>query len=204
VDFDIVSGSCYHFRMMKRNLIILSLLFFTFFMVSPIVSADLEKSVAAAKRGMEPYAEQGDAEAQYNLGIIYGNEQNYKIAIKWYTLAAEQGHALSQFNLGEMYRNGEGVFKSYTKAVKLYRKAAEQVLPIAQNNLGVMYDYGQGVLQDYTRAHMWYNIAASKRGTSWKLAAKNRDTVAKKMTPAQITEAQDLARQCVKKKYRGC
>ena len=65
-----------------------------------------------------------------------------------------------------------------------------------------MYGLGTGVLQDYVRAHMWFNIAAIS-GKS-KNASKNRDTVAKRMTPAQIAEAQKLARECVAKKYKGC
>jgi hypothetical protein len=50
---------------------------------------------------------------------------------------------------------------------------------------------------------MWFNIAA-KFSSGRKLAAKNRDNVAKRMSSSQIEKAQDLARQCVKKKYKGC
>ena len=71
----------------------------------------------------------------------------------------------------------------------------------AQSNLGVMYEYGQGVPQDYIRAHMWYNIAASSGD---KNASINRDIVAKNMNPADISAAQKLARECVRKKYKGC
>ena len=72
----------------------------------------------------------------------------------------------------------------------------------AQYNLGLMYAKGKGVLQDYVRAHMWYNIAAMS-GES-KNASKNRDIVAKRMTPSQLEKAQDLARECVAKDYKGC
>jgi len=48
---------------------------------------------------------------------------------------------------------------------------------------------------------MWWNIAASQGHEN---AAENRDIVAGEMTPSQIAEAQDLARECVKKKYKGC
>ncbi len=57
---------------------------------------------------------------QYNLGQMYNNGegvlQNYKTAVKWYTLAAEQGHASAQYNLGVMYTNGDGVTENYVKA----------------------------------------------------------------------------------------
>ncbi len=64
-----------------------------------------------------------------------------------------------------------------------------------------MYDNGQGVPQDYVRAHMWWNLTAS---TGDEDAIKNRDIVAKQMTPAQIAEARKLARECVAKNYKGC
>ena len=54
-----------------------------------------------------PLAEQGDADAQFNLGVMYdegdGVPQDYKEAFKWYRLAAEQGDAFAQFELGVMY-----------------------------------------------------------------------------------------------------
>ena len=67
----------------------------------------------AALREWKPLAEQGDAGAQYNLGVMYyhgrGVPQDYKTAMKWYRLAAEQGDADAQFNLGVIYGKGEGV-----------------------------------------------------------------------------------------------
>jgi TPR repeat protein len=57
--------------------------------------------------------EQGEAWAQFNLGVTYefgkGVPQDYAEAAKWYRLAAEQGYALAQSNLGGMYGNGKGV-----------------------------------------------------------------------------------------------
>jgi len=85
--------------------------------------------------------------------------------------------------------------------VKWFRKAAEQGYADAQGNLGFMYDKGQGVLQDNIYAHMWANVAASN-GNGW--APMLRDIVAKRMTPADISKAQQLARECVKKNYKGC
>ncbi len=72
----------------------------------------------------------------------------------------------------------------------------------AQFALGSMYEKGQGVPQDYVQAHTWYNLAASRSppGTDRDNAVKNRDIVAAKMTPAQIAEAQRLAREWKPKK----
>jgi uncharacterized protein len=84
-------------------------------------------------------------------------------------------------------------------AVTWYRKAADQGNPVAQLFLGLMYYNGQGVPQDYVQAHKWYNLAGARIPASdtqnHKMAVKNRDIVAKKMTPAQIAEAQRLARE---------
>ena len=64
-----------------------------------------------------------------------------------------------------------------------------------------MYEYGQGVIQDDVYAHMWFNIAASM-GDAW--ATKNRNIIAERMTASDISKAQELARECVRKNYKGC
>ncbi|MEG1051519.1 MAG: tetratricopeptide repeat protein [Janthinobacterium sp.] len=60
-------------------------------------------------------AEQGDASAQNNLGVMYANghgvPQDDGLAVQWYARAAGQGHALAQYNLGGMYNSGRGVEK---------------------------------------------------------------------------------------------
>jgi TPR repeat protein len=100
-----------------------------------------------------------------------------------------------------MYDNGYGVLQDDKTAVKWYTLAAEQGNAYAQYNLGVMYRDGQGVLQDNVYAHMWWNLAASNGNEN---GGELRDIVAKKMTPADISAAQDLARECVGKNYKGC
>ncbi len=60
-----------------------------------------------------------------------------------------------------------------------------------------MYDNGLGVPQDYAQAHMWFKLASSTfpPGEDRDSAVKNRDLLAERMTPAQISEAQKLARE---------
>lgn len=74
----------------------------------------------AAYRGFRSLAEQGDAIAQNNLGVMYGTgegvPQDYAEAVKWYRRAAEQGDANAQGNLGFMYVNGRGVPQDYVRA----------------------------------------------------------------------------------------
>ena len=65
-------------------------------------------------------AEQGDAEAQFNLGLKYdrgeGIAQDYAEAARWYRMAAEQGDVDAQFNLGLMYFDGQGVAQDLAEA----------------------------------------------------------------------------------------
>jgi len=111
-------------------------------------------------------ANQGDADAQSNLGWMYdsgkGVSQDYKEAVKWYRKAANQGDASVQYNLGNMYRKGQGVSQDDKEAVKWYRKAAEQGNADAQNNLGWMYYSGRGVSQDDKEAVYWYRKSANQ------------------------------------------
>ena len=131
-----------------------------------------------------------------------GVSQDYKIAVKWYRLAAEQGYADAQFNLGVMCDNGTGVTQDDKAAVKWYTLAAEQGDADAQSNLGVMYGTGKGVIQNYVYAHVWLSIAASSgEGGN---ASKNRDVIAKRMNSTDISKAQKLAQECVRNKYKGC
>jgi len=148
-------------------------------------------------------AEQGLAEAQYDLGVMYatgqGVQQNLSEAEKWFRKAAEQGIAEAQYNLGVMYDQGYGVSQDDSEAVRWYQKSSEQGDVDAQFNLGFMYAVGRGTTKDYILAHMYFNLAVSRFPASEKIrreqALKNRDIVASRMTPAQIAEAQRLARE---------
>ena len=70
-------------------------------------------------------AEQGEAIAQFDLGLIYykGDEvpQDYAEAAHWFRLAADQGYADAQFNVGVMYYNGEEVPQYFAEAAHWYR-----------------------------------------------------------------------------------
>jgi uncharacterized protein len=117
--------------------------------------------------------------------------QDDAAAISWYRKAADQGLVDSQFLLGVMYLAGRGVPQDYVAAKSWFLKAADQGHGDAQFNLGALYS-GQGVSQDYVTAHMWLNLPAAGGN---KDAAKYRNILAAKMTPAQIAEAQRLARE---------
>lgn len=150
---------------------------------------------------LRPLAAQKKVTAQFNLGLMYANGQgviqDYQEAEKWYRLAATQGYAPAQLRLGLVYANGQGVIQDYQEAEKWYRLAASQGYAPAQFNLGLMYLKGR----DYVYAHKWFNLAAAG---GHGLAARNRDNVTDRMTSSQIAEAQYLARECEKSKYKKC
>jgi TPR repeat protein len=114
---------------------------------------------------------------------------------------ADEGSRLAQYLLGVMYQLGETVPQDYAEAAKWVYRAADQGLAVAQFVLGEMYALGQGVPEDHVRAHMWLNLSDARAAQiegGQKLARdaqEMRDALARKMTPAEIAEAQHLARE---------
>lgn len=92
---------------------------------------------ATALRLWRPLAADGDAMAQFYMGVLYANgwgvTRNYAQAAKWYQLAAEQNNAAAQVNLADMYNFGRGVPKNEAEAIKWYCRAADSGEPIARN-----------------------------------------------------------------------
>ena len=187
-----------------RNVVKAALVALILALAAPVAAQDFDAGREAYQRGdyaaalseFRPLAEQGNAKAQNNLGIMYargvGVPQDFAEALRWYRKAVAQGNASAQSNLGVMYAGGQGVAQDYAEALKWYSKAAEQGHAQAQYNLGVMYDNGQGVAQDKVQAHMWLNLA-DRQG--FESAAIIRDRVAGMMTFKQFAEAQKLARE---------
>ena len=106
---------------------------------------------------------------------------------------AELGDAKAQLTVGLLDFGGHGTRRNVAEAGHGGRKAAEQGYDAAQFNLGMVYFNGKmGLPQDYIRAHMWANLAAAQGNTN---AAGFRDMVAEHLTPAQIAEAQKMARE---------
>jgi hypothetical protein len=142
--------------------------------------------------------EQGAAYPQNEGGGAGGVPKNLQAQ-------AAEGDAEAQNSLGALYAEGKGVPKDYVQARQWYEKAAAQGHALAQNNLAELYFAGLGVQQDYVRAYMWVNIAAVHlKGEERKQAEANRDDVAQRMTPAQVTEAKRLSKECLTKKFKGC
>lgn len=167
------------------------------------------RDYAEAVRLCRPAAEKGSKWCQTMLASTFyqgvGVPQNHAEALKWYRMAAGQGDAAAQNSLGGMYAEGKGTRQDYAEASKWYQRAAEQGHPAAQNSLGGLYANGKGMPQDYVQAHKWYSLAAASDADDRdrETFMKNRNTLAAKMTPAQMADARKLAREWQPKKEGG-
>ena len=186
------------------------------------------KDYKEAHRLLLPLAEQGDPEAQYQLGNMYANgegvPQDYKEAVKWYRLSAEQGNASAQNNIYRLAKNNvpealqfciqkakqgdekakailyDLAKKNVPEALQVLVKDAKDGIDEAQNKLGEVYSQGLGLPQSYLDAHMWFNLSGSQGN---KGAIRNRNRMERKMSPEQIVQAQEMARKWKPEHLKG-
>jgi hypothetical protein len=168
-----------------------------------------QKVLAESKKGIaalhlhQSKANQGDANAQYTLALMYENgtgiPRDPRYAIYWYAKAAQQGHVEAQYRLGTIYRYGYGdevLLLDFKKAVYWITKAAEQGHLIAQYNLGHMYEWGDAAPLDYKQAFFWYTKAAEK---GYVFAEDDREMMLERMSQSQIEEVQKLSKELYEK-----
>ena len=103
-----------------------------------LVAADYRGAVEFLRAGsfqkahsqFSTLAEQGDTNAQFQLGLMahlgHGIPQNFLVARKWYERAAKIGEVRSQNNLGIIYRDGLGILPDAVRAYKWFSLAAAQ------------------------------------------------------------------------------
>jgi len=143
-------------------------------------------------------ADQGDAGAQFGLGLKYGSgeTQDSLQAAEWYRKAAEQGHALAQYNLGLLYASGHGVPRDDAEALLWIRKAAESGYPGAQHNLGgrchrASFNKGQGdAIECRIEAYKWLFLASAQ---GYKGSAAACELVTLGMTSEELAEGKHRA-----------
>jgi TPR repeat protein len=171
---------------------------------------ELEANSAEAVEWYRKSADQGNADAQCLLGVMYANgsgvPEDKDQAFKWYSKSANQGNTDCQTNVGIMYYYGHGVPKDYAKAVEWFRKSADQSNAYGQFFLGLAYATGPGVTEDnlifdalghgvpYDNviAYALFNLVALKDISDNIGALGYRDRLATKMSGTQIQAAQAL------------
>jgi TPR repeat protein len=152
-------------------------------------STDYETALAI----WQPLAEDGDADSQYGLGMMYGNGfgvmMDDALAIKWYGLAADNGHAGAQYNLAVMYQNGWGVAPDEEQAAVYYAMAAEQGFAEAMLALGRHYAMDFSEDYDPVQAYKWFSLAAMLDAID---ANAKRESIAGKMSAEQVADSNAL------------
>ena len=142
---------------------------------------------------LQPAAEQGSAEEQYNLGLQYEKAlpRDHREAVRWYRMAATQQHAGAFYRLCVLSDLGRGVPQDYQEALRWCRLAADQQHGAAMFLIATYFEKAKGLPKDVVQAYQWYNLAAANGHED---GAKWRDRLARDMTPTQIAKAQFLAR----------
>jgi uncharacterized protein len=124
-----------------------------------------QKDFAAAHAIYLELANQNDAKACYNLGLMFhdgdGVKQNMDEAVKWYTKSAALNFNEAQYMLASLVFKREIQSITYPEAVKYYQQAAELGHVKSQLNLGVLYYRGEVIEQDAEASFKWLSLAAS-------------------------------------------
>jgi len=148
-------------------------------------SQDLNKLIALA--------EQGNAEAQEDLGVKYlrgdGVPKDPKRAFEWIGKSARNHYPAAQRDLGTIYYDGVVVEKNIESAIRWWFLSAEAGDAIAQENMGIMLMNGLGVPKDIVSAYMWLSLAKEKGNQD---GNQYLAQLASKMNRAQIQSANQM------------
>ena len=159
--------------------------------------------------------------ADFQKGLDAYESGDYATALREWKPLAERGNADAANHIGQIYRNGKGVLRDHKTAVKWYRLAAEEGHAFGAINLAFAYFSAKGVEENWVSGYVWALIALdsatkvveSKKNVSLlrkyhaiidKFVPRVKKDIKKKLTSAQITESEKLARECVRKKYKDC
>lgn len=151
-----------------------------------------------ALRLWQPLAEQGSADAQLGLGVIYmdglAEPQDDTRAAGWFALAAEQGSAEAAYNLGFLFFSGRGLQQDLQQAKRWFAAAADQGHAEANYYLGTMYAGGYGAQRDEVLAYAHFERAfAAASGDLKDLAERSRESVGRRLGAPDLERARQLA-----------
>lgn len=122
-------------------------------------------------------------------------------AFQLFTSLALRGDAASQFQLSLLYRNGQGVPADATQSLRWLRQSAHGGHAAAQSNLGAAYTQGRVLPQNHRLAYVWLSAGASGGSRE---AATNLEVLKRRMAPAEISQARELADTCMQRRFDGC
>lgn len=173
-------------------------------MLDEMINFFRHKSSAAEQESkrtaLQAKANRGDAEAQFSLGLHFGNVSgdalDYVEAARWYGLAAAQSHVLAQFNLGVMFARGQGMPQDDVQAANWMRKAAEGGDAGGQHDLGLRCHRASldplrpNAVESRIEAYKWLHLAA-EQGYRGSLTTCQRVTLT--MTRTEVDEGNQRA-----------
>jgi TPR repeat protein len=168
------------------------------------MAAFRNEDYAQALSLLMPFAKEGNAEAAYLIGEMYGprswgqkgeNRNGVELdnaqAIHWWGEAAKMGHSEAQLKLGWwLLKGGDVVKQDEAAGMNWLLMAANQGEPQAQYEVGIGYWKGRGVKPDPIAAYMWLDLCSSEPG--FDNAAVYRDELAKTMTAEQVNQARQM------------
>jgi TPR repeat protein len=126
------------------------------------VEQDYEKAYKYIKQA----ADQGDYDAQIQLGTMYANgrgiDKSYELAIEWCSKAASSTDS-AKVTLGEMYHTADEGVQNFSKALEWYGKVTQdgENKHFALRGIGLLFEHGDGVEQDFKEAFNFYSLSAN-------------------------------------------
>ena len=163
---------------------------------------DRMKTIAAVLIALlivaSPAAAQSSLEADLREAAAAYERKDMATAARLWKVWADKGNAEARTLLGAMYWSGEGVPRDHKEAARLYLLAADQGYARAQNDIGFMLGFEGPPPHDDVEAYKWLTLAiqryTAKNQDRLDQALKDRATLAARMTPAQIAEAEGRAK----------
>jgi TPR repeat protein len=157
--------------------------------VSTLIALLLVASPVVAQASLE--ADMRDAAAAYE-------QKDMTTAARLWKIWADKGNAEARTLLGAMHWSGEGVPRDHKEAARLYLLAANQGYARAQNDIGFMLGFEGNAPHDDVEAYKWISLAiegyTARNQDRLDQAKKDLATLARRMTPGEIAEAERRAK----------
>ena len=199
--------------MRKINLIVIAL-FFICAAFSGAAKADAylkgfqaldQKDYKTALYYLSMFAANGDARANYNLGIMYreglGVDQYDIEALTHFIAAAEDGHMLGNYAVGLAFLRGRGSDIDVEAALFYLKEATLLGHALSPVEIGRVYFEGKLTEKDFVAAHFWWSLARARNAPG---AKESLNSLYQQMTEAQKQQAALRQQRCRNQTLRKC
>ena len=164
-----------------------------------------QKDYKTALYYLSLFAANGDARANYNLGIMYregmGVDQNDIEALTHFIAAAEDGHMLGNYAVGLSFLLGRGSDVDAEAALFYLKEATLLGHALSPVEMGRVYFEGILIEKDVVEAHFWWSVALNRNAPS---ANEHLNRLSRHMTQAQKQQAEQRQQRCRTQTLRQC